>query len=149
MAATTRAEKPVRTGFDQQQGGAGAAALEAIDRLDQLLREEVIPRLPGEETQVEDELDGAAYDEEDETSAVALAAGGTLPCRKGGPTPADKAVVKKIGPKLRGKLRGHLTADRICCARADRRSRQSSAPAQARGGDRGDHHDRRSVASQR
>jgi hypothetical protein len=56
-------------------------------------------------------------DEEDEASAVALAAGGTLPCRKGGPTAADKAVVKKIGPKLRGKLRGHLTADRICCAR--------------------------------
>lgn len=117
MAATTRAEKPVRTGCDEQQGGAGAAALEAIDRLDQLLREEVIPRLPGEETQVEDELDGATYDEEDEASAVALAAGGTLPCRKGGPTAADKAVVKKIGPKLRGKLRGHLTADRICCAR--------------------------------
>ncbi|MFL5267128.1 MAG: hypothetical protein ACJ8AH_11125 [Stellaceae bacterium] len=117
MAATTRAEKPVRTGFDEQQGGAGAAALEAIDRLDQLLREEVIPRLPGQETQVEDKLDGANYDEEDEAPAVALAAGGTLPCRKGGPTAADKAVVKKIGPKLRGKLRGHLTADRICCAR--------------------------------
>jgi hypothetical protein len=117
MAATTRAEKPVRTGFDEQQGGAGAAALEAIDRLDQLLREEVIPRLPGQETQVEDELDGANYDEEDEAPAVALAAGGILPCRKGGPTAADKAVVKKIGPKLRGKLRGHLTADRICCAR--------------------------------
>jgi hypothetical protein len=117
MAATTKAEKPVRTGFDEQQGSAGAAALEAIDRLDQLLREEVIPRLPGEENQVEDEPDDATYDEEDEASAVALAGGGTLPCRKGGPTAADKAVVKKIGPKLRGKLRGHLTADRICCAR--------------------------------
>jgi hypothetical protein len=117
MTTTTRAEKPVRTGFDKQQSGAGAAALEAIDRLDQLLREEVIPRLPGEETEVDDELDGAAYDEEDEASPVALTAGGTLPCRKGGPAAADKAVVKKIGPKLRGKLRGHLTADRICCAR--------------------------------
>ena len=117
MAATTRAEKPVRTGFDEQQGSAGAAALEAIDRLDQLLREEVIPRLPGEENQVEDELDDAAYDEESEASGVALASSKALPCRKGGPTPADKAVVAKIGPKLRGKLRGQLTADRICCAR--------------------------------
>jgi hypothetical protein len=117
MVATMRAQKSARAAFGQQQGGAGAAALEAIDRLDQLLREEVIPWLPGEETQVEDELDGATYDEEDEASAVALAGGGALPCRKGGPTAADKAVVKKIGPKLRGKLRGHLTADRICCAR--------------------------------
>ena len=117
MAATTRAVKPVRTGFDEQQGGASTAALEALDRLDQLLREEVIPRLPGERTEIEDDLDRAAYDEEDEASAVALAAGGTLPCRKGGPTAADKAVVKKIGPKLSGKLRGQLTADRICCAR--------------------------------
>ena len=42
MAATTRAEKPVRSRFDQQQGDAGATAPEAIDRLGQLLREEVI-----------------------------------------------------------------------------------------------------------
>jgi hypothetical protein len=119
MTATTSAEKAVRAGFDPQQGGAGATALEAIDRLGQLLREEVIPRLPGEDTQLEDEdeLDGASYDEEDEASPVTLAGKGTLPCRKGGPSPADKAVVKKIGHKLRGKLRGHLTADRICCAR--------------------------------
>jgi hypothetical protein len=114
MAATTRAQK---TALDRQQGEAAATALEAIDRLDQLLREEVITRLPGDGTQVEDEVDGAAYDEEDEASPVALAASGALPCRKGGPTPADKAVVAKIGPKLRGKLRGHLTADRVCCAR--------------------------------
>src|SRR5215468_6037272 len=65
MSATSRAEKPVRAGFDGQQGNAGAAALEAIDRLDQLLREEVIPRLPGERTEIEDDLDRAAYDEED------------------------------------------------------------------------------------
>ena len=39
------------------------------------------------------------------------------PCRPGGPTPADKAVVAKIGGKLRGKLRGALNGQRICCAR--------------------------------
>ena len=78
-----------------------------------MLQEEVIPRLPGEGTEVDDELDDAAYDEENNASGVALASSRALPCRKGGPTPADKAVVAKIGPKLRGQL----TTDRICCAR--------------------------------
>ncbi len=39
------------------------------------------------------------------------------PCRPGGPTPADRALAAKLGARLRGKLRGALDADRLCCAR--------------------------------
>ena len=40
-----------------------------------------------------------------------------LPCRKGGPAPADNKVATQIRPKLRGTMRGALDGQRICCAR--------------------------------
>ena len=119
MDARTRAGGD--TALDERQDDAGESALKAIERVAQMLREEVIPKLPNENEEEKapegHELEGAVSGEEEEALAVPLSGRGTLPCRKGGPNRADKAIVAKIGPKLRGKLHGHLTADRICCAR--------------------------------
>ena len=118
MDARTRAGGD--TALDERQDDAGESALKAIERVARMLRkEEVIPKLPNEEEEAPEDYksEGAISGEEEEGLTVPLSGRGTLPCRKGGPNRADKAIVAKIGPKLRGKLHGHLTADRICCAR--------------------------------
>ena len=108
---------------DEEQGDAGGTALSAIERLIQMLEEEVLPILSEEEDaeaiEDPDALNGGETPDAEEAAFAAPLAqrGGVIPCQKGGPSPADKAIAAKISPKLRGKLRGAMTGGRVCCAR--------------------------------
>jgi hypothetical protein len=122
---TARQPKNGQTGRprNEEQGDAGGTALTAIERLIQMLEEEVLPNLSEEEDaeaiEDPDALNGGeTSDAEEATFAAPLAQRGrVIPCRKGGSSPADEAIAKKIAPKLRGKLRGAMTGGRLCCAR--------------------------------
>jgi hypothetical protein len=138
MAAITRTEvsKVVRKMLEQEQGDANEATLKALQRVAELLREKVIPQLPdqpgeeepdGENVDDVDDIDEDTHAEMPESEEEApvdvfareASARGYphLPCRKGGPAPADNKVASQIRPKLRGSLRGALDGQRICCAR--------------------------------
>jgi hypothetical protein len=112
----TSTSNAAQAALDPQQGDS-SQTVKAIDRMVQLLRDEVIPRLPVQDPSMDELSADTMADDEVDDSADALSRANSLPCRKGGPTAADKAVVAKAGPKLRGKLRGNLTAERVCCAR--------------------------------
>ena len=134
MAAIMRTEiaKVVRKVLNEEQGDTDAATLKALQRVAELLREQVIPHLPDapleEEPDAEDvDLDEGVHDEmpeqEEDASADVFARGVAargypyVPCRKGGPAPADNKVATQIKPKLRGTMRSALSGQRVCCAR--------------------------------
>jgi hypothetical protein len=110
---------------NEEQGDVGGAALTAIERVIQMLQEEVLPNLSeGEDPEAIEDPDAmnggedVTSDPEEAAFASPLAQRGrVIPCKKGGPSPADEAIAAKIAPKLRGKLRGAMTGGRVCCAR--------------------------------
>jgi len=128
MAAITKTEiaKVVRKVLDAEQSDTDETTLNALQRVTDLLRDKVIPQLPDqaneEEPDSEEETRGGVLQQEapaaDPFSREFAARGYPhQPCRKGGPTPTDNAVVARIRPKLRGTMRSALNGQRICCAR--------------------------------
>ncbi|PNE13082.1 hypothetical protein B1H26_42470, partial [Amycolatopsis sp. BJA-103] len=59
-------------------------------------------------------LPAAADPVTDEMAANLIA----LPCVAGGPTPSDASLANELNPLLGNKMRGHMNAYRVSCARA-------------------------------